>query len=130
MKKRNRVDEKRVNEFAKELPVELTNDELLERGQQLAQVEQRIRDEETHADAVKRDLKARMGNLLVDRARLADIVRRKQEPRPVQCEGWVRFHEGVYEEVRLDTGEIVAGSRRRLSDEEKQDSLFTAPEPA
>lgn len=123
--------EKRLQEFTQELPVLLTEVELLDRGNDLATVDSLIRDEASHAKAVKDELKQRMANLELRRSTLARVVREKREPRPVQCEGWARFAEGIYEVVRIDTGEVVPGTRRRLNDGEAQGTFedLVAEEP-
>ena len=93
----------------------LTKDELIERGQQLAEIEQKMRSEEDHAEKVKRDLKSREAALILERSRLAGIVRTKSEPREVDCFAQADYDRGVYDEVRADTGEPLPGSQRRLS---------------
>ena len=122
-KKKKVPNEKMVREFSALLPCVLTDAEALERGRELAQVDSRIREEEIHAKACKKDLDSRMGHLEVERGRLAYIVRNNKEPRPTQVEGWAVYEAGIYEEVRLDTGEVIPSTRRRLSEDERQENL-------
>ncbi len=127
--KKKAPKEKKLREFTTELPVKLTPEEFIATSKALAQSEIDIRNEEEHAEAVKKDLKTREGLLLVRRSRLAGMVRSGEEQRPVLVEGWARFAEGVYEEIRTDTGEVLEQSRRRLSESERQVPLPFAARP-
>ncbi len=119
--------ERRLSVFTTELPVVLTAAEQIDFGKRLAQLEIDLRNEDEHADAVKKDLQQRKGLLLVKRSSLAGIVRSGKEPRPVMVEAWARYKEGVYEEVRTDTGEVLQQTRRRLMEEERQVPLPLSP---
>lgn len=118
-----------MHDFTQELPVKLTDVELLERGNDLAMIDSLIRDEDAHAEAVKKDLKTRLANLEARRANLARVVRDKSEPRPIRCEGIARFDEGIYEAIRTDSGEVVPGTRRRLNELELQGTFDLEDEP-
>lgn len=128
--KKQRIKEKRVGEVVEELPVRLTPEEFESRARELAQCEIELRDEQEHADTVKKGLKEREGVILVKRSRLSGVVRTGKEPRPVRVERWIRYDEGIYEEVRLDTGEILPGSRRQLSPSERQVDLPLLERPS
>lgn len=120
-------NERRLATFTTELLVELTQEELISKGKMLAQCEIDLRNEEQHAEAVKKDLKMREGLLLVKRSTIAGVVRSGKEPRPVLVEAWARYREGVYEEVRQDTGEVLQQTRRRLMESERQVPLPLNP---
>lgn len=127
MTEKKNKNERRLHVITVELPVKLTQEEMMAKAQQLAQCEIDIQHEKDHADAVKKDLKTREGLLLVKRSTIAGHVRSGEEPRPVQVEAWARFKEGVYEEVRMDTGEVLRQTRRRLMERELQDELPLPP---
>jgi len=89
------------------LPCRLDDDELLDRGQKLAQVEEDLHTHRAHADQVKKDLRARESQLEADRAFLASVVRSKQEPRDVETIAYLAERPGHVDVVREDTGEVV-----------------------
>jgi hypothetical protein len=103
------------------LPVKLTQDEQLERAQQLADTESRMREHESHSESVKKDLKAKEQSITSERSRLAGIVKAKQEPRDVRVS--IETHEKTreYIERREDTDEVIF--RRPLRPEEMQKKL-------
>ncbi len=89
------------------LPVELTEDELLDRGRRLAECEERARTHEAHAESVKRELKSKEAEITSERSRLAGIVRSRKEPRDVECVATRDFVAGKFFIRRTDTGEVV-----------------------
>jgi hypothetical protein len=89
------------------LPCQLTQDELLDRGQKLAQVGADLATHRAHADQVKKELRARESQLEADRAFLENVVRSKQEPRDVEIAAYLGERPGHVDDVRLDTGEVV-----------------------
>jgi hypothetical protein len=109
------------HEFTRTLSVQLTRDELLERGATLAAVNQDIeREELTQAD-VKASMKATLASLQAQRARLAAVVSRKAEPRDVVCLELKDFERGTYTIVRTDTGETIES--RPLTEAEREQQL-------
>jgi hypothetical protein len=80
---------------------------LLDRGQKLAQVEADLQDHQTHADQVKKELKARESQLKAERAFLANVVRARKEPRDVEVQAFLAERAGHVDDVRMDTGEVV-----------------------
>lgn len=103
----------------KVLPVVLTEEELLARGSQLAQVESRIAEHNIHADMVKKDLKMKESALVAEQSRVASFIRNKAEPREVSVVA--EIHGLEYRETRIDTGEVVF--TRPAREEEMQGSL-------
>lgn len=119
--KKKTPDDKVLYEGVELLPVPLTEKELLDRGQQLAQVDADIGAHNEHADSVKKDLKAKEQALSSERARLANVVRQKREPRQVTTSGIARWKENIVETVRADTDEVIR--RRPLEAHERQQIL-------
>ncbi len=109
------------------LPVKLTEDELLDFGQRLAQVESDASTHAAHADSVKKELKAKETALDAERSRLAGIVRSKHEPRDIDCHLIGYFETNRVNTIRLDTGEVVPGSERAMNLAERQESLELDP---
>jgi hypothetical protein len=104
-----------------DLACKLTQEELLDRGQQLARVNSEIDQHETHSKQVKDDLKATESRLDAERAKWAGVVRARAEYRPVEVDMIADFKEGVVREIRTDTGEEVRA--RALTDAERQGKL-------
>ena len=99
----------------------LTDAELIERAGQLAKAVSDIHLEESRQESVKREMKARLGELESARDRLGSVVQRREELRDVQCEDTLNLATGRYTRVRLDTGEVIVD--RPLSDAERQHEL-------
>lgn len=115
-------DAKKHSEFEQQLPVKLTQDELLKRGAQLAQLHADFAQHQMHADSVKKDLKAKETALEAEGSRLAGIVRTGFEPRPVVVQRWHDFRRNVSYDLRIDTGETFG--ERALTGDERQGTLL------
>jgi hypothetical protein len=115
-------DTKKHSEFEQQLPVKLTQEELLKRGAQLAQLHADAAQHAVHADSVKRDLKAKETALEAEGSRLAGVVRTGYEPRPVVVQRWHDYKRNVSYDMRTDTGEIFG--ERALSPDERQGVLL------
>jgi len=100
------------------LAVPLTNDERLEFGDKLAEVNQDILAEEVRHISVKQEIKAKLTELQAQRERLAVIVARKEETRSVEVEAVLDYAKEEYRRTRLDTGEVI--NRRPMNDDERQ----------
>lgn len=124
MKTPKKDDSKLVAETVRLLPVALTHEELLDRARQLAECEERLREEEDRAAQVKADHKNREAAILADRSRLAAVVRTRQEPRDVQCQVRENYVRNVRTVTRTDTGATV--EERALTLEERQLELGKA----
>lgn len=111
-------DEKTLGEEVRTLPVPLTRDELLEAGSQLAQLEQQLEEQESVAAAARAAHKARMEELGAERARLAGIIRTRQEMRPVSVDVVAHYRVNLARYTRRDTGEVLG--ERPLTAEERQ----------
>ncbi len=100
------------------LPVELTDDELLQRGDELARAIQAVREEERHQKAQREAMKDALASLQGDCARLAQVVRERAEPRSVGCRIVHDYAANAVQLVREDTGEVIES--RAMSDHERQ----------
>lgn len=112
---------KRILSLTKHLPCKLTNDERLERGVQLAEVGEKIGNEEKRQVDVKAEMKARMTGLESESARLGTIVRRNEEYRDVLVQEIYDYERGTVVQVRTDTGEQIA--KREMTTSERQEVL-------
>lgn len=112
----------RLHDKVEPHPVKLSAEELLDFGQRLSSVEYDVRSHESHADSVKKDLKAKETALVAERSRLAGIVRSKAEHRDVRVTVWKDLDAREYREVRDDTGEVTF--KRPLRPDELQAHLF------
>ncbi len=119
--KKKLPDDKMLGVGTELLAVDLTTEELLDRGQRLAQQHQLLREHEDHAEQVKKNLKSQEAAIVAERSRLSGIVQQKKEPRDVMVERWARYDDGVVEDVRMDTGEVFRS--RRMEQHERQATL-------
>ena len=103
------------------LPCRLSQEELLDRGHELAKVSQDVDAEEDRQTQVKAELKATMAELEARRAKLSSTVYRQEEYREVKCDTIGDTRRGVVDVVRHDTGEVVTS--RAMTDEERQGAL-------
>lgn len=101
-----------------QLPVKLTPEELLEKGQQLAHVEEKMLEHEQTADAMKKNLKAKETALIAERSNLANIVRSKHELRDVRVSIVHDYGKTNVDRYRDDTG--VKIESRPMNDNERQ----------
>lgn len=118
-------DTKIIEEHTERLFVPLTPEEYDQRAQQLAQVQYDLQEHYAEEDAQKKALKAKESKLEERRAELSASVRMRKELRDVTVHGVAFYSEGVYREVRMDSGEVV--NERRLRAEERQDALPLKP---
>ena len=124
---KKKLDRKQITTLSKQLPVKLTNDELLEFGQRLAKSGADLGEHEMLEAAVKQDLKAKKTAIESEQARLCGIVRAKAEVRDVRCEIWANYEQGQMETIRLDTNEII--DARDLAPHERQVDLALIDKP-
>lgn len=116
--------DKQIGDHIEDMPVKVTEDESAKYGRRLAQIEQEMTEHHVREDDLKKQLKATETRLEAERVQIAGIVRSGFEPRPVRVEHWARFEDGLYEEVRHDTGEVLSGRVRPLTERERQDDLL------
>lgn len=113
-------------ETTEPLPVALTDAELIDRGGQLAKVEDDMRQLDGQESDAKAEFKARRSKLEGIRGALSRVVRDRKETRPVVLEMIADYVQGIVEYVRTDTGELVKD--RPMGEAERQQGLFQKAE--
>lgn len=106
----------------RELPVKLTEAELADRSQRLAQVEGKLRDYNAETKEIGSQRKSVRDQLENELRSLGLVVRSKQEYRPVDIRCEAHFAEGKAIFYREDTDELIES--RALTAAEKQEALF------
>lgn len=117
-----------IKEVTRHLPCQLTDDEVMHTGEQLAQLIEDIATEESRASDVKAQLKASMTTLETRSAALGSKVRRREEYRDVKVSLYLQDDQMV-SIVREDTGEQVE-IRPAHPDELQADMEFEKEEAA
>lgn len=112
-----------MNEI-QQLPVTLTQSELLSRGRESGELSLSI--SQIHEDLAAAKLAAREALKMHEtrKRELDRVLREGIETRAVECEIRFDFDAGLVRTVRLDTDEVV--SERPVTDEERQTSLAEA----
>ena len=103
------------------LDIHLNADQVRERGNALAHTIQEIEMEDSRQTALKSQMKATMTGLEAKQTKLASVVVNRVEYQDVEVEVQFSEGEGVVQEVRTDTGEIIR--TRPLRDDERQLAL-------
>ncbi len=111
----------RIQRYRENLPCKLTDRELLDLGDRMAEVGQSYSEEESALDGIKSEYKARLTKLESEGALLATKIRAKNETREIQCERVYDYAARKIIERRLDTQEIVR--TREMTDSEAQMEL-------
>lgn len=105
------------------LPVKLTDEEKIEKGARLAEIQSEQKKVEEALDTAKRSAKSRLESLSLEAEEIGATLRRGTEERLVPYEEREEGSEAVL--WRLDTGE--EWTRRKLAPEERQGTLPLAP---
>ena len=111
----------RIQRYRENLTCKLTDRELLDLGDRMAEVGQSYSEEESALDGIKSEYKARLTKLESEGALLATKIRAKNETREIQCERVYDYAARKIIERRLDTQEIVR--TREMTDSEAQMEL-------
>jgi len=111
----------RIQRYRENLPCKLTDRELLDLGDRMAEVGQSYSEEESALDGIKSEYKARLKKLESEGELLATKIRAKNETREIQCERVYDYAARKIIERRLDTQEIVR--TREMTDSEAQMEL-------
>jgi len=111
----------------RELPHQLTVDEINHKVGELVDTFSQVTDEEAHQKEVKDQMKATMSGLRARQARLANEISSGQELRNVEVETFIGGDGTVAQEVRKDTGEILLS--REPTEDELQMRLPLPPVP-
>lgn len=107
--------------IVRSLACQLSDEELLKKGTELAQAVEDIQGEDRRQADIKASMKARMTALEARRDELSVTVRRREEERDVQVEVWHDYSRAIVYDVRTDTGEVLF--RRPMTDDERQQAL-------
>ncbi len=115
---------KKLRDETRSLPVHLDDQQVLVRSAELAHTIQAIEVEEDAQAALKTQMKATMASLVAKQSRLASVVANRLEFQDVTVE--ILFSpdavpDGIVQEVRLDTAEILG--TRSLREDERQLAL-------
>jgi len=107
-----------------ELPFDLTDDEVRERGQEQAKLLAEKADVEQRKKDTAKEFKDRIEGLDEQIGKLVDVIQTGRELRPVSCE-WVADNaRALMNLVRLDFGTVVQS--RPMTDAEKQRAMFAS----
>lgn len=104
------------------LTVQLTKQEWDQASESFAASHVDLGAHAAHEEEVKKELKARRGEIEARIGRLALLVHMRRETRDVECEVIADHDLGQALTVRTDTGEVVA--KRPLTHEERQLNLI------
>lgn len=111
-----------IGQEVRNLPVDLNDDEVLQRGRELAlQLRAIAQLENEHKEALaalKAEQRADLSAAKLELERLQTAVNDGKEPRPVACVELADFGRGIAHTVRTDTAETV--TTRRLRKDEVQ----------
>lgn len=116
----------KIATFTQELPVTLSDPEMLDRGQRLAHLIRELELHEEKADFAKKELKKAEDKLNDEIKVLSESIHTHTELREIRCEGWLDFNRGVYEDIRTDTSDVLEGTQRKMTAEERQGELGIA----
>lgn len=112
---------RKLGNTTKLLPCKLVDAELLKYGNDLGETIQDILTEEGRQESLKKEMKATLSALEARRSSLASKITRKEEHRDIDVERVLNFGKDIYQEVRLDTGEIIF--TRPVTDDERQEVM-------
>jgi hypothetical protein len=104
------------------LPVILSNRELQDRGETLAENLQKTAQVENDLAAKSSEIKGQIKALKAVTSKLAQTIQSGQEERLVECEIHFDYRHHNVKTVRCDTGEVV--SERTMNADELQTELF------
>lgn len=121
------MSKQKIIKVVKELRCQLTDGELLARGQELARALEQMQKREADGKAFAANVKSDIEQYKKEGLRLTSHIAEKSEWRKVECNEVHDFEAGTVSVVRLDTGEVV--SERRMCDEERQDEIAFLEEP-
>lgn len=110
-----------LKKAARNLPCKLTDEELLDRADQLSVVVQETSAEESRQTDVKTQMKAKLTELDARKTRLAITIGRKEEYRDIEVESIADIQAGTVTDYRTDTGEAIG--TRPMTEHERQSNL-------
>jgi hypothetical protein len=104
----------------------LDDDELIEIGSEIAELDNNINEYELEKKRVNAELGGKIKVLQTEMKQKCAIIRDKKETRVAQCVPTPDYEEGVMRFVSIDTGEMI--KERPLTNEERQMSLMDIKE--
>lgn len=107
------------------LPVQLTDEELLDRSTALVDNIQKTAALEEEKKSVDADFKGKIKARAEVSRKLTEIISNRTEDREVECEVKKDFERGTVTTVRMDTGEVVE-TRPITADERQEELRFSA----
>ena len=110
------------------LPVQLTESEIREAGQELAPLEGQLTEHGLKEKDIKDQLKSTRSKLEGQVHGLASIIRAGVEYRPTPVKVEADYKAGRVYEIREDTGEVIG--ERAVNETDRQAPLFDAPPPS
>jgi uncharacterized phage infection (PIP) family protein YhgE len=103
------------------LPVELTNEQIKERGEALAKVTKELDDTSAEAKQSAAGYREQLGGLHAEATRLAHVIESGVEDQDVEVKTEKDYDRGTIETVRIDTGEVLL--TEQMTEEERQQQL-------
>jgi hypothetical protein len=101
---------------------ELTDEQLLEAGQKLAEYEEKLAVVKAEAKQVAAEYKGKVSDVEASRASLASIIRLKEEEVVYECYADPDYKTGLMVFTDVETGQII--EERKLTNEERQMKLI------
>lgn len=92
------------------LQVRLADADYLARAKEMANLQQRLREHEAEAEEQKKALKKAGDGIAKEVERLSHVLLTSSEPQEVTVVAYANFVTNMFEEVRMDTSEVVRKS--------------------
>lgn len=113
---------RKVYKSTERLRVDLTNEEILKAGKEMAQSIDELNDLEKERKAAADTYKARIAQATANVQINSNLVRNGYEFRKVDVERTFDYEEGIVSAIRLDTGEVFES--RAMTRDERQMTCF------
>ena len=110
--------------MTEELPVELSDEERIERARQLGEIVETITNKEIEKKAETKRLQSAIDELKRKRTQLAEVCRKGEELRQIECRTVCYWEDETVSIIRVDTGEIVR--TRPMTSKDRQQKLHIA----
>jgi len=104
--------------FVQELAVVLTSSERADRGRELANMLERIRETDRAEKERRKGFKAELDEMKLSADRLQRAVHTGSEPRPIECERVPNIDRSTWDIYRLDTGELSSSEAMTQGEKE------------
>lgn len=114
----------KIKNFERDLLVNLSQGEIVERSQRMTRLMDEVRRKKEELDALKKHTNGQIDEIEAQVRRLADEVRDSVTSRRVECQERTNYRVGTVGEYRMDrggeAGELLPGTERPLTDKERQ----------